>query len=88
MVKMQRVWKPSALDAVAAAHQREFDEYLASNAEAGSETERATRRGVQRWRGRWESQLPLAAPFNDPSLSLFSIHFSPTHCAGEAKPFA
>ena len=71
VVKLTRVWTPSALDPVAAAHRREFDEYLANNTEpADSEPERATRRGVQRWRGRWESQLPLAPPFNDPSLTM------------------
>ncbi len=76
VVRLQRVWHPSALDAVATAHRREFEDYLRradmdpSTNVTGDSQGRATRHGVQRWRGRWESVLPFAPPFNDPALTM------------------
>jgi hypothetical protein len=76
VVRLKRVWQPSALDAVATAHRREFEGYLqradmdSTNVTSGNSHGRATRLGVQRWRGRWESVLPFAPPFNDPALTM------------------
>lgn len=71
VVRLRSVWKPTALDAVAAAHRREFEDYLQTTGiTLGANAATATKRGVQRWQGRWESQLPLAPPFDDPSLTM------------------
>ena len=85
VVRLRSLWRPSTLDAVATAHRRDFEEYLQSaevdhrsnNATStfvsGSRSDRSARRGVQRWRGRWESQIPFAPPFNDPALTMNPI---------------
>ena len=85
VVRLRNLWRPPTLDAVATAHRRDFEEYLqsteadhprtntTSTTVSGSRSDRSARRGVQRWRGRWESQIPFAPPFNDPALTMNPI---------------
>lgn len=80
VVRLERLWRrPSDLDKIAAAHRREFESFL-NDEEQHEDTHhhkqsqhrhrQATRRGVQRWKGRWESTLPLVPPFDDPMLTM------------------
>ena len=54
---LRRAWAPAELSAVAAAQRANFER---SQLEAGA---------VERWRGRFESQLPLQPPFDDTRLA-------------------
>lgn len=72
VVKLQHVWPPSDLDGIAAAQKREFEHFVteAGGRDAADSAKRTTTKGTQRWKGRWESTIPLRPPFDDPTLTM------------------
>ena len=71
VARLRRVWPPSSLNAIATASRREFDSFRAERTagNASSSGRKATTKGVERWRGRFEAQVRWGRPFDDPALT-------------------